>query len=277
MQRHRLAILGDLRRAIAADELELHYQPKVAVPSGRTVGCEALVRWRHSQKGFIPPGDFIPHAERTGLIRVLTAWVLGTAFRQLRCWQEEGLSLDVSVNVSPADLADPSFADAVAALLAQSGADATRVVLEVTESAAMKDLPNTLGVMEQLRVLGVRFSIDDFGTGYSSLAHLRRLPVDEIKIDRSFVQELEAQQTDDVIVRSTINLGHALNLKVVAEGVEILASWDALHRLGCDLVQGYFVSKPMAAAAFTAWARGRTAESPPAVAAGAPTASQLSA
>jgi len=277
VHRHRLAILGDLRRAIAADELELYYQPKVAVPSGRAVGCEALVRWRHPQKGFIPPGDFIPHAERTGLIRVLTAWVLTTAFRQLRCWQQEGLSLDVSVNVSPADLADPSFADVVAALLAQSGADATRVVLEVTESAAMKDLPNTLRVMEQLRVLGVRFSIDDFGTGYSSLAHLRRLPVDEIKIDRSFVQELEAQQTDDVIVRSTINLGHALNLKVVAEGVEILASWDALHRLGCDLVQGYFVSKPMAAAAFIAWARGRTVQSPPAVTAGARATSQLSA
>jgi diguanylate cyclase len=259
LQRRHLAILGDLRRAIAADELELYYQPKVALPAGNAVGCEALVRWRHPQKGFIPPGDFIPQAERTGLIRVLTAWVLATACRQLRSWEAAGLVLDLSVNVSPADLADAGLADSVAVLLAQTGANATRLVLEVTESAAMKDLANTLRVMEQLRILGIRFSIDDFGTGYSSLAHLRRLPVDEIKIDRSFVQELEARRTDDVIVRSTINLGHALNLKVVAEGVELPYSWDALARLGCDLVQGYFVAKPMAASDFTAWASARMA------------------
>ena len=262
VHRHRLAILGDLRRAIGADELELYYQPKVALPSGRVVGCEALVRWRHPQKGFIPPAQFVPHAERTGLIHMLTAWVLGTAFRQQSCWQAAGLNLDVSVNVSPADLSDPGFADSVAALLARTGANASRIVLELTESAAMKDLPNTLRVMERLRVLGVRFSIDDFGTGYSSLAHLRRLPVDEIKIDRSFVQELEAQRADDVIVRSTINLGHALNLKVVAEGVEVAASWEALHHLGCDLVQGYFVAKPMPQAEFTQWASDRMATPP---------------
>jgi EAL domain-containing protein (putative c-di-GMP-specific phosphodiesterase class I) len=262
MHRHRLAVLGDLRRAIGADELELHYQPKVALPSGTPVGCEALVRWRHPQKGFIPPGDFIPHAERTGVIRLVTAWVLGAALRQLRSWEAAGLHLDVAVNVSPADLADPGFADAVTVMLAETGADATRLVLEVTESAAMKDLPKTLRVMEQLRVLGIRFSIDDFGTGYSSLAHLKRLPVNEIKIDRSFVQELETRQTDDVIVRSTINLGHALNLKVVAEGVEVPYSWDLLERLGCDLVQGYFVAKPMPAAEFTAWVSGRVAAPP---------------
>jgi len=263
VHRHRLAILGDLRRAIAADELELHYQPKVALPSGTPVGCEALLRWRHPQKGFIPPGDFIPHAERTGLIRAVTAWVLGAAFRQLRSWEAAGLALDVAINVSPADLADPGFADTVTVLLAQTGANATRIVLEVTESAAMKDLPASIRVMELLRVLGIRFSVDDFGTGYSSLAHLKRLPVDEIKIDRSFVQELETRRTDDVIVRSTINLGHALNLKVVAEGVEVPFSWDILERLGCDLVQGYFVAKPMPAAEFTAWAASRLASSPP--------------
>ena len=221
------------------------------------VGCEALVRWRHAQKGLIPPNEFIPVAERTGLIRAVTSWVLGAAFRQLRRWQEEALAIDVSINVSPADLADPAFADTIAVLLAQTGAEATRIVLEVTESGAMKDLPNTLRMMEQLRVLGIRFSIDDFGTGYSSLAHLRRLPVDEIKIDRSFIRELEARGTDDVIVRSTINLGHALGLKVVAEGVEVPASWNVLEDLGCDLVQGYYVAKPMAAAEFTAWASAR--------------------
>jgi len=259
LHRHRLAVLGDLRRAIAADELELHYQPKVSLPSGAPVGCEALVRWRHPQKGFIPPGDFIPHAERTGLIRLVTAWVLGAALRQVRAWEAAGLNLDVSVNVSPADLGDPGFADTLAVMLAETGADASRVVLEVTESAAMKDLPKTLRVMEQLRVLGIRFSIDDFGTGYSSLAHLKRLPVDEIKIDRSFVQELETRRADDVIVRSTINLGHALKLKVVAEGVEVPYSWELLNQLGCDLVQGYFVARPMPAEEFTAWASARLA------------------
>ena len=258
LQRHRLAILGDLRRAIAQDELELHYQPKVAVRSGRVVGCEALVRWRHPTKGWIPPADFVPVAERTGAILSLTAWVLGSACRQQRLWRDAGLALDVSVNVSPSDLADPGFAETVAHALAASGADPSALILEVTEGAAMRDLPQTLRIMEQLRVLGIRFSIDDFGTGYSSLAHLKRLPVDEIKIDRSFIQELETHATDDVIVRSTINLGHALHLKVVAEGVEIAAGWDALARLGCDLVQGYLVSRPMPAADFSSWVAARS-------------------
>jgi diguanylate cyclase (GGDEF)-like protein len=258
--RDRLAILGDLRRAIASDELELHYQPKVSAVTGELVGCEALVRWRHPQKGFIPPSDFIPHAERTGAIRSLTTWVAGTALRDLDRWQEAGLEIDVSINVSPVDLAEPDFADSIARLLVQTGASASHVVLEVTESGAMKDLPATLRMMDQLRVLGIRFSIDDFGTGYSSLAHLKRLPVDEVKIDRSFIQELEARCDDDVIVRSTINLGHALNLKVVAEGVEATSSWDALGRLGCDLIQGYFVSKPLPAREFTAWMKTRATQ-----------------
>jgi diguanylate cyclase (GGDEF)-like protein len=256
--RQRLSILGELRRAIASDELELHYQPKVDALTGHLVGCEALVRWLHPQKGYIPPSDFIPHAERTGAIRSLTAWVVATALRDLRCWQEAGFGIDVSINVSPVDLADPGFANNIAVLLVQTGADASHVVLEVTESGAMKDLPATLRMMEQLRVLGIRFSIDDFGTGYSSLAHLKRLPVDEVKIDRSFIRELEAQSDDDVIVRSTINLGHALNLKVVAEGVEAASSWEALGRLGCDLIQGYFVSKPLPTRQFTAWMTARS-------------------
>jgi diguanylate cyclase (GGDEF)-like protein len=258
LHRHRLEILGELRRAIASDELELYYQPKVNVRTGAAVGCEALVRWNHPQKGFIPPCDFVPHAERSGAIRSLTLWVLGSAFRQLEEWRQQQLVLDVSINISPMDLADPGFADSVERLLHATGADASRVVLEVTESGAMKDLANTLRIMERLRVLGIRFSIDDFGTGYSSLAHLRRLPVDEIKIDRSFVQELEAGDADDVIVRSTINLGHAMHIKVVAEGVEIPASWDVLANLGCDLIQGYFVSKPLPAAQFSAWLHARS-------------------
>lgn len=256
--RHRLTILGELRQAIASNELELHYQPKVAAKTGRLVGCEALVRWRHSQRGFIPPGDFIPHAERTGAIRSLTQWVVARAFRDLKLWQETGSKIDVSINVSPLDLADSSFVDSIRTLLVNSGVDASGVVFEVTESGAMKDLPATLRMMEQLRVFGIRFSIDDFGTGYSSLAHLKRLPVDEVKIDRSFIKELEARSDDDLIVRSTINLGHAMNLKVVAEGVEVISSWDALGRLGCDLIQGYLISKPLPVQEFTAWIKAWT-------------------
>ena len=255
--RDRLAILGELRHAIASNKLELHYQPKVDASTGQPVGCEALVRWRHPQRGFIPPGEFIPHAERTGAIRALTTWVAQTALRDLSHWQDAGLRIDVSINVSPVDLADSGFAENIAMLLIRTGASASHVVLEVTESGAMRDLPATLRMMEQLRVLGIRFSIDDFGTGYSSLAHLKRLPVDEVKIDRSFIKELEVQGDDDLIVRSTINLGHAMNLKVVAEGVELASSWDALGRLGCDLIQGYFVSKPLPIREFTAWMRAR--------------------
>src|SRR5580698_5621485 len=256
--RQRLAILSELRRAIASDELELHYQPKVETSTGRLVGCEALVRWHHPQKGFIPPSEFIPHAERTGAIRSLTAWVVATALRDLRCWQAAGFAIDVAINVSPIELADPGFADHISMLLVKTGADSSHVVLEITESGAMKDLPATLRMMEQLRVLGIRFSIVDFGTGYSSLAHLKRLPVDEVKIDRSFIEELEARSDDDLIVRSTINLGHAMNLKVVAEGVELISSWDTLGRLGCDLIQGYFISKPLPVREFTAWMQART-------------------
>jgi len=261
--RHQMAILGQLRRAIASDQLQLYYQPKVSLEHGRMMGCEALVRWNHPELGFIPPGDFIPHAERTGMIRFLTAWVLRSALWQLRAWKQCGLELDVAVNVSPTDLADPSFADSLIQILAETGADSRRLVLEVTESAAMKDLPNTLRVMEQLRVLGIRFSIDDFGTGYSSLSHLKRLPVDEIKIDRSFIQELETRPDDEVIVRSTINLGHALGLKVVAEGVELPASFEALKRLGCDLAQGYLVSRPLSASDLTRWTIERTLDEGP--------------
>jgi diguanylate cyclase (GGDEF)-like protein len=254
--RQRLSILGDLRRAIDEDQLEMHYQPKVQAASGQVAGCEALLRWRHPQHGYVPPGDFIPHAERTGAIRSLTAWVLRTALADQASWQRSGVTLDMSINVSPIDFSDAQFADRVTALLVETGANASRVILEVTESGAMKDIVSTLSMMEQLRLLGVRFSIDDFGTGHSSLAHLKRLPVDEVKIDRSFVKELDAHQ-DDVIVRSTIGLGHALNLKVVAEGVEDEAGWATLARLGCDLIQGYYVAKPMPAAAFLAWVAAR--------------------
>jgi diguanylate cyclase len=271
-QRQRLSILGELRRAIEDGQLELHYQPKVEARGGRVTGCEALLRWRHPLHGYVPPSEFIPHAERTGAIRSLTAWVLKAALEDQSRWERAGMPLDVSVNVSPADFADGGFADEVAALITATGANASRIILEVTESGAMKDMTSTLSMMEQLRVLGVRFSIDDFGTGHSSLAHLKRLPVDEVKIDRSFVKELD-ERHDDAIVRSTIGLGHALNLKVVAEGVEDPAGWAVLSRLGCDLIQGYYVSKPLPAAEFSAWVRKR-AEATPAASAATASADQ---
>jgi diguanylate cyclase (GGDEF)-like protein len=263
VHRHRMAILGQLRRAITDGQLQLYYQPKVTLTDGRVQGCEALVRWLHPERGCILPGEFVPHAERTGMIRLLTQWALANALQQLRCWQQAGLQFDVSVNVSPMDLADPAFAHSVGALLAQTAADSRHLILELTESAVMKDLANALRVMDELRLFGVRFSIDDFGTGYSSLAHLKRLPVDEIKIDRAFIQELEARPEDEVIVASTIGLGHALGMKVVAEGVEVRSSFDALARLGCDLVQGYLIARPLPVEEFTRWVSARVAQPAP--------------
>ncbi len=260
LHRHRMAILGQLRRAITDGQLQLYYQPKVTLPDERVQGCEALMRWLHPERGCILPGEFIPHAERTGMIRLLTQWALASALQQLRRWQQAGLEFDVSVNVSPTDLADPGFAQSVGALLAQTGADSRHLILELTESAVMKDLGNALRVMDELRLFGVRFSIDDFGTGYSSLAHLKRLPVDEIKIDRAFIHELAARPEDEVIVASNIHLGHALDLKVVAEGVEVRSSFDTLVRLGCDLVQGYLIATPLPVDEFTRWVSARMAE-----------------
>ena len=255
--RRRLAVLGDLRRAIEADELEVHYQPKADARSGQVVGCEALVRWHSPQHGYIAPSEFVAYAERTGAIRLLTSWVLRSAFRQLRAWEDAGLDLHVAVNLSAADLSDPDLGLEVINLLETTRACPARVLLEITESTVMHELPNAIRIMEQLRMLGVRFAIDDFGTGYSSLANLQRLPVDELKIDRAFVRELGASGSDSVIVRSTIDLGHAMGLKVVAEGVEHESTMRALRSFGCDLAQGYLLSRPLPAKAFQAWLAAR--------------------
>jgi EAL domain-containing protein (putative c-di-GMP-specific phosphodiesterase class I) len=258
-QRRRLAVLGDLRRAIEANELEVHYQPKGDMRTGRVVGCEALVRWHSPTHGQVSPSEFVAYAERTGVIRLLTGWVLRSALRQLRAWQDAGFDLTVAVNLSAADLTDPNLGFEIACLLDETGAAPTRVVLEITETTAMRELPNAIRVMEQLRSLGVRFAIDDFGTGYSSLVSLQRLPVDEIKIDRTFVRELSAAANDGVIVRSTVELGHAMGLKVVAEGVEDEVSLRILRSLDCDLAQGYLLSRPLAADAFGEWLAQRSA------------------
>jgi diguanylate cyclase (GGDEF)-like protein len=244
----RLALLGGLRLALERDQLLLHYQPKADLQSGDVRGVEALVRWRHPEHGLLGPGEFIPLAERTGLIHPLTKAVLDTALEQAARWRRAGHSLSVAVNVSTRCLLDPTFPDQVAGQLADREVPPQLLVLEITESAVMADPARALQVLRGLHALGVAIAIDDFGTGYSSMAYLKELPVDELKIDRSFVNQMAASPRDAVIVRSTIDLGHNLGLRVVAEGVETRQDWEALTALGCDLAQGYYLGRPMPAA-----------------------------
>jgi diguanylate cyclase (GGDEF)-like protein len=253
--RRQLAILGDLRRGIDGGELELHYQPKVHILTQKVQSLEALVRWNHPRHGRIPPGEFVPLAERAGSIILLTSWVLKTAHEQMRAWNAQGIDLDVSINLSAADLSDPELPELVRGRLRGAGVHANRLVLEITESAVMRETARAVRMMEELRHDGVRFSIDDFGTGYSSLAQLKRLPVDEIKIDKSFVLDLSRHTDDAVIVRSTIELGHSLGVKVVAEGVETAESWEMLRQMGCDMAQGFFISAPLPAREIANWVR----------------------
>jgi diguanylate cyclase (GGDEF)-like protein len=253
--RRQLAILGDLRRGIDGGELELHYQPKVHILTQKVQSLEALVRWNHPRHGRIPPSEFVPLAERAGSIILLTSWVLKTAHEQMRAWNTQGIDLDVSINLSAADLSDPELPELVRGRLRGAGVHANRLVLEITESAVMRETTRAVRMMEELRHDGVRFSIDDFGTGYSSLAQLKRLPVDEIKIDKSFVLDLNRHTDDAVIVRSTIELGHSLGVKVVAEGVETAESWELLRQMGCDMAQGFFISAPLPGKEIAQWVR----------------------
>jgi diguanylate cyclase (GGDEF)-like protein len=249
----RLVLLGELRRAIARDELVLHYQPTVDMTTGRAVGAEALVRWQHPVRGLLPPSEFLPMAEHTELIGPLTTWVLGHALAQTREWAAAGLELEIAVNLSARTLHHPEFPSEVARLLRKWDVDASRLVLEVTESAVMADPEGAMTILTDLRALGVRLAIDDFGTGYSSLTYLKRLPVNDIKIDQSFVRNMHDDSNDAVIVRSTVDLGHNLGLRVVAEGIETREAWDQLAQLGCDLAQGYLVCRPAPADQFTPW------------------------
>jgi diguanylate cyclase (GGDEF)-like protein len=244
----RLALLGGLRRALERGELVLHYQPKADLGSGAIRGVEALVRWQHPEYGLLGPGEFIPLAERTGLIHPLTHWVLDAALEQAARWRHAELGLSVAVNISTRCLLDPSFADQVARQLATRLVPADLLVLEITESAVMVDPARALEVLGRLHTLGVGLAVDDFGTGYSSMAYLKDLPVDELKIDRSFVGQMATSRSDAVIVRSAIDLGHNLGLRVVAEGVETQQAWQELAALGCDIAQGYYLGRPMPAA-----------------------------
>jgi diguanylate cyclase (GGDEF)-like protein len=240
----RLALAGELRRAIEDRTLVLHYQPKAELGSGRIRGVEALVRWPHPSRGLLTPEQFVPLAENTGLIKPLTLFVLDTGLRQLRTWRRSGLDITVAVNISAASLHDPQFPRQVKQLLRKWKVDPSWLELEITESSIMKDSVRGLEVLAELSGMGVRLSIDDFGTGYSSLAYLKQLPVQEIKIDKSFVLGLVADPSAAMIVRSVIDLGRNLGLSVVAEGVETEAIWRQLGNLGADLAQGFYLARP---------------------------------
>ncbi len=263
----RLTLVAELRRAIAGRELLLHYQPKAALDSGEVRSVEALLRWAHPERGMVFPDSFIPIAQETGLIGPLTLYVVEEALRQGRQWRDAGLDLSISVNLSTRNLLDRDFPNQVAALLKRWGMGPEWLELEVTESSMLANPTRAKAVLNELHDLGLRLSIDDFGTGYSSLSYLRQLPVDEIKIDRSFVMGMGEQAGDAVIVRSTVDLGRNLGLEVVAEGVETLDLWNTLRELGCNTAQGYFLSKPVSAEALTSWLKARPPAQPEAEAA----------
>ncbi|WP_163025188.1 putative bifunctional diguanylate cyclase/phosphodiesterase, partial [Pseudomonas viridiflava] len=252
-QHRQIRMIRDLRKAPQNGELMLHYQPKLDIRQGTVRQAEALLRWSHPQFGNVSPAEFIVLAERTGSIHLLTNWVIEEAMRQLAEWRKRGMVLQVSVNISADDLLGDDLAGFVVGLLKQYGVPAEQLVFEITESAIMSQPEKALVVLHKLRDCGISLSIDDFGTGYSSLAHLKRLPVQELKIDQSFVRDLDETSEDAVIVRSTIEMSHNLGLKVVAEGVEYQHSLDLLRRWHCDTAQGYLISRPLTAAAFETW------------------------
>ena len=249
----RLGLMGDLRRGIENNELLLYCQPKVDIPLGRVCGAEALVRWRHPEQGMINPAEFIKLAETTGLITPLTFWMLDAAVSQIYSWREDGLETPLAVNLSARDLHDPKLLDRIKGCFATWGAQSDWIQFELTESALMEDPAGSLATLGRLKELGVELFIDDFGTGYSSLSYLQKLPVDAIKVDQSFVADMIENNDSAVIVRSTIELAHSLDLKVVAEGVENQETWDRLAAMGCDVAQGYAVSKPMPVDEFKHW------------------------
>ena len=249
----KVSLLGDLRRALEHDELVLHYQPKVSVRTGGVVGVEALVRWEHPTRGMVAPDDFIPLAEHTGLIGPLTRRVLDLALAQARVWSDAGRPLVVSVNLSARNLVDDVLLGQVVGLLAEHGVRPELLELEVTETAIMTEPATARQLLEALSRLGIRISIDDFGVGYTSIGQITSLPVDELKIDRSFVTTMDVDPDNELIVRSIVELGHNLDLTIVAEGVETEDVLTALATVGCDVAQGYHLSRPLPVAAMDAW------------------------
>jgi EAL domain-containing protein (putative c-di-GMP-specific phosphodiesterase class I) len=241
----KLNLLGELRDAIPNGELVLYYQPKIDVSTRQIVGVEALVRWNHPERGFTPPDEFIPLAERTGLINPLTDWVMEAALAQSHAWRGQGLDLGVAVNISVRCLYDRAFPERVADALERWMVPASNLKLEITEGMLMADPRRAMPVLAELEKMGLSLALDDFGTGYSSLAYLKKLPVGELKIDKSFVMHMTEDQADSTIVRTTIDMARNLGLHVVAEGVESQEILDLLALFGCNLAQGYHISRPL--------------------------------
>jgi diguanylate cyclase (GGDEF)-like protein len=255
----RLQVLAGLRDAIADGSLNLEYQPKLDLATGRMAGVEALVRWHHLELGEISPGEFVPLAEDRGLIGALSQWVLGESGRQCAAWSGHGYDIDVSANISAQNLYDPGLVRWLDRLFDDGGLSPGQLTLELTESQIVSDLPMAQQILRRLQSMGAKLSIDDFGTGYSSLSYLSKLPLDELKIDRSFVLDLEAGEHGRSLVQTIIDLGHDLGLRVVAEGVESDATISTLAELGCDQVQGFHVSRPLCADDLETWLSGQLA------------------
>jgi EAL domain-containing protein (putative c-di-GMP-specific phosphodiesterase class I) len=259
----RLSLAAELRHAIDAGEIAVYYQPKARLSDGSICGAEALARWNHSQRGPVRPDEFIPIAEQTGLVKPLTLYVIDRVLRQVAEWKDKGLDISVAVNLSARSLLDLELPDQVLQLLERWSVAPDRLVLEITESFIMSDPLRAKAVVDRLSEIGVVLAIDDFGTGYSSLAYLKRLPIKELKVDRSFISEMLTDENDAVIVRSTIELGHNLGLSVVAEGVESFDQWTELASLGCDIAQGYFLSPAMPADELKEWVQTRISANAP--------------
>lgn len=250
------ALLCDLKIAIADNQLELHYQPKLSMNS-QVIGLEALLRWNHPQRGLLMPDAFIALAEQTGAVREVTRYVIAAAIEQQVSWIAHGMKLPIAVNISARDLQDESFPSFVASKLADRGVDATAHSFEITERALMDNLDATVQTLRELQKIGIRISLDDYGTGFATLTHISQLPVSELKIDRSFVTNLTTNTRNYAIVLSTVEMGHRLGMTIVAEGVETIAELNAVRESGCDEVQGYYISKPMVAGLIPEWVNQR--------------------
>jgi diguanylate cyclase (GGDEF)-like protein len=255
--RDQLSLLGELRHAVEHDELRLFFQPKIELATGRVAGGEVLLRWQHPTRGLLSPAAFIPFAEQTGFIRRITRWTLDRAIAQAAEWHRAGNPLQLAVNISAEDIADVRFDTRVAGLLTRHQLPPSLLTLELTESGFIEDPNQALGMLDALAALGVNLSIDDFGTGYSSLSHLARMPANEVKIDRSFVQGLESDVEYAAVVRSAIDMGHSLGMKVVAEGIETEVAAQLLRAFGCDIGQGYLYARPMPFRALEIWLEGK--------------------
>jgi diguanylate cyclase (GGDEF)-like protein len=240
-----LTLLGELRHSIDHDQLFMVYQPKIDLKTGCVVGVEALVRWNHPQRGIIPPDQFIPMAENSGLIKPLTVWIINSVLGQCQTWQKSGIEISVAINLSRRNLHDPNLFNHIVERLNYFEIRTELLEFEITESIIMANVSAAIKILSRLNEIGIKLSIDDFGTGYSSLGSLKRLPVNITKIDKSFVINMATDKDDETIVRSTIDLAHNLGLKVVAEGVENQETWDGLAAMGCDELQGYYISRPL--------------------------------